>query len=77
MPEWTLDVLTAQVAATNAETDYPRMRFDYERSKAQLDFRKDFLTFEGQVPLPQMFELPGRAAAAGHLDTGTPGGGSA
>ncbi len=33
-----LDVLTAQVAATHAETDYARIQFDYERAKAQLDF---------------------------------------
>jgi len=33
-----LDVLTAQVAATNAETNYARTQFDYERAKAQLDF---------------------------------------
>jgi outer membrane protein TolC len=33
-----LDVLTAQVAATNAETNYARTQFDYELAKAQLDF---------------------------------------
>jgi outer membrane protein len=33
-----LDVLTAQVGASNAETEYARTQFDYERSKAQLDF---------------------------------------
>jgi outer membrane protein TolC len=33
-----LDVLTAQVTATNAETIYTRTQFDYERAKAQLDF---------------------------------------
>lgn len=33
-----LDVLTAQVAAANAETNYARAQFDYERAKAQLDF---------------------------------------
>jgi outer membrane protein TolC len=33
-----LDMLTAQVAASNAETEYARTQFDYERAKAQLDF---------------------------------------
>jgi outer membrane protein len=33
-----LDVLTAQVAATIAETNYARMQFDYQRAQAQLDF---------------------------------------
>ncbi len=33
-----LDVLTAEVAATNAETNYTRAQFDYERAKAELDF---------------------------------------
>jgi outer membrane protein TolC len=33
-----LDLLTAQVTATNAETDHARMQFDYERAEAQLDF---------------------------------------
>ncbi len=33
-----LDVLTAQVGATNAETEYARTQFDYELAKAQLDF---------------------------------------
>ena len=40
-------MLTAQVAATNAETDYARMRLDYERTKAQLDFRGT--TIDGAV----------------------------
>lgn len=33
-----LDVLTAQTAAANAEANYARTQFDYERAKAQLDF---------------------------------------
>jgi outer membrane protein TolC len=33
-----LDVLTAEVAATNAETNYTRAQFDIERAKAELDF---------------------------------------
>jgi outer membrane protein len=33
-----LDLLTAQVTATNAETEHARMQFDYERAEAQLDF---------------------------------------
>jgi outer membrane protein TolC len=33
-----LDVLTAQVAATNAAANYARTQFDYERAMAQLDF---------------------------------------
>jgi len=33
-----LDVLTAQLAATNAAANYAREQFDYERAKAQLDF---------------------------------------
>jgi len=33
-----LDVLTAQVALTRAETDYARTLFDYERAKAELEF---------------------------------------
>ncbi len=33
-----LDVLTAQVAATNAVANYARTQFDYDRAKAQLDF---------------------------------------
>lgn len=33
-----LDVLTAQVAATNAETSYARAQFDYQRARAELEF---------------------------------------
>jgi hypothetical protein len=33
-----LDVLTIEGAAANAEMDYARTRFDYERAKAELDF---------------------------------------
>ncbi len=33
-----LDVLTAEVGAVNAEANYARMQFDYERAKADLDF---------------------------------------
>jgi len=33
-----LDVLTAELAATNAQANYAREQFDYERAKAQLDF---------------------------------------
>lgn len=33
-----LDVLTAEVAATKAETNYARTLFEYERAKSELDF---------------------------------------
>jgi outer membrane protein TolC len=33
-----LDVLTAELAATNAQANYAREQFDYERAKARLDF---------------------------------------
>jgi hypothetical protein len=33
-----LDVLTAEVAPANAEMNYARTIFNYERAKAELDF---------------------------------------
>jgi len=33
-----LDVLTTEVAAANAEMNYARTIFNYERAKAELDF---------------------------------------
>lgn len=39
-----LDVLTAQVGAANAEMNYARTQFDYERAEAELDFATGRMT---------------------------------